>query len=886
MVQKMKSFVFVQLLLLGSFAVATLAQQCLPDNERIDCHPDSGNTEAECLQRGCTYCPASIPDQNTPTCFFPRNWGYKMVGEPVNTGHGFRVALERITTSTVFGGDSNELNVEVDFQSDYRLRLKITDNQPRWEVPLKIDPPATNATNPLYDVIFVNEPVFSLKVVRKATGTVIFDSSLGGFNFADQFIQIGFKLPSRNVYGIGENEQHTFRHSFEKRPLFGLWARDQAPSGNANMYGVQPHYTVVENDGNTHSVAIVNSNAQEFEMHPSPGIVYKTLGGVIDMYFFLGPTPENTAQQYSEAVGRYPLPPYWALGFQLCRFGYNNLETMKATVDRMIASEIPFDVQYGDIDIMDGNLDFTLGPSFAGLNDYVKELKTQGLKFMTILDPCVSAVETPGTYRPYELGNEMDVWVKRADGVTPAQGKVWPAGACYFADFSKNSTREWWKILIKEFHDNMLEFDALWIDMNEPANFVDGDMEEGCDEGNSLNTPPYVPRSLRGDGKLYDNTLCPDHVDSLGKHYDTHNIYGLMEAEPTIVATQEAVGKRTFSLSRSSFLGLGRYITHWLGDNFSNWPNMHHSIIGMLQFNLFAIPFVGPDICGHLSNATAQLCQRWQELGAFYPFSRNHNADGYIEQDPAAFNGEIIESTKKALTVRYTLLPYLYSLLARHERWGDTVARPLWSNFPTDSIALGIDRQFMWGSGILITPVLEEDQTTVQAYFPDSRFYDYYTGAEVNVRGNYTTLDAPLDFINVHIHGGSIIVTQVPAINTDAQRNNPFGLILALNDNGEASGSYFYDDGISFDTVANHNYFIAQMSASNKTLNYVSWMNQYPGMGQMIVDTIRLLGASPAPTSITVNGAPHSNFTVLPSGEVLISGLNLTANVDFIMQYN
>jgi len=81
---------------------------------------------------------------------------------------------------------------------------------------------------------------------------------------------------------------------------------------------------------------------------------------------------------------------------------------------------------------------------------------------MTILDPCVSAVEPPG-YRPYELGNEMDVWVKRADGVTPAQGKVWPAGACYFADYSKNSTREWWKILIKEFHDNMLEFDALWI---------------------------------------------------------------------------------------------------------------------------------------------------------------------------------------------------------------------------------------------------------------------------------------------------------------------------------------------------------------------------------------------------------------------------------------
>lgn len=206
-------------------------KECLPDHERVDCHPDKNASEERCLQRGCTYCPASIPDQNTPTCFFPRNYGYKMVGEPVNTGHGFRVELERATTSTLFGGDANSLTVEIDFQSDYRLRVRISDDKPRWEVPLKIDPPAGDLTNdPLFDVRFVNEPVFSFKIIRKNTATVILDSSLGGFTFADQFIQLGFKLPSRNVYGIGENEQSSLRHSFEKRPLWGLWAKDQAPS--------------------------------------------------------------------------------------------------------------------------------------------------------------------------------------------------------------------------------------------------------------------------------------------------------------------------------------------------------------------------------------------------------------------------------------------------------------------------------------------------------------------------------------------------------------------------------------------------------------------------------------------------------------------------------
>lgn len=213
---------------------------------------------------------------------------------------------------------------------------------------------------------------------------------------------------------------------------------------------------------------------------------------------------------------------------------------------------------------------------------------------------------------------------------------------------------------------------------------------------------------------------------------------------------------------------------------------------------MFAVPFVGPDICGHNDDAEVELCQRWQELGAFYPFSRNHNNDRSKEQDPAAFDGQIIESSKKALIVRYTILPYLYTLLARHEKWGDTVARPMWNVFPTDTESRGIDRQFFWGTGVLITPVLDQGHTSVRAYFPDSRFYDYYTGAEVNVRANYTDLDAPLDFINVHVHGGNIIPTQEPAVNTELSRNNPFGLIVALDDNQSATGSFFSDDSVSF----------------------------------------------------------------------------------------
>ena len=112
-------------------------------------------------------------------------------------------------------------------------------------------------------------------------------------------------------------------------------------------------------------------------------------------------------------------------------------------------------------------------------------------------------------------------------------------------------------------------------------------------------------------------------------------------------------------------------------------------------------------------------------------FRRNHNADGTPDQDPGLWP-EVAEAARKALTVRYTLLPTLYTLFFLHRTQGNTVARALWHEFPLDEEARGIDRQFLWGSGILISPVLEPNVTTVWAHFPpQARWFDYYTGEEV-----------------------------------------------------------------------------------------------------------------------------------------------------------
>jgi len=82
---------------------------------------------------------------------------------------------------------------------------------------------------------------------------------------------------------------------------------------------------------------------------------------------------------------------------------------------------------------------------------------------------------------------------------------------------------------------------------------------------------------------------------------------------------------------------------------------------------LFGIPFVGVDICGFSFDTTPELCARWMQVGALYPFSRNHNAKKPRAQEPYAFpkHPYVLESSRKSLALRYTLLKYYYSLFVK-----------------------------------------------------------------------------------------------------------------------------------------------------------------------------------------------------------------------------
>lgn len=211
---------------------------------------------------------------------------------------------------------------------------------------------------------------------------------------------------------------------------------------------------------------------------------------------------------------------------------------------------------------------------------------------------------------------------------------------------------------------------------------------------------------------------------------------------------------------------------------------------------MFGISLSGADVCGFNGNATEQLCTRWMEIGAMYPFARNHNSKGQSGQEPFLWNSTA-EASRKALGIRYTLLPYYYTLFEESHRLGTGVWRPLIFEYPQVPEFLDNAEQVLVGSDILLSPVLAENATTVEAAFPPGIWYDWYTFEAI--QGNKAiTLDAPLTHIPVHIRGGAIVPCKTtPELTVQDTFAHPYMLLIALDSRGEASGRLYIDDTIS-----------------------------------------------------------------------------------------
>ncbi|MCJ1288351.1 hypothetical protein MMC26_007706 [Xylographa opegraphella] len=403
--------------------------------------------------------------------------------------------------------------------------------------------------------------------------------------------------------------------------------------------------------------------------------------------------------------------------------------------------------------------------------------------------------------------------------------------------------------------------------------------------------PPYVINNVQGELAVHAIAPNATHHDGT-QEYDVHNLFGHQILNATYSAlTNIFPTKHPFIIGRSTFPGSGVFAGHWGGDNFSLWAYMFFSIPQALSFSLFGIPMFGVDTCGFQQNTDEELCNRWMQLSAFFPFYRNHNDLNSIPQEAYVW-ASVATATKAVVAIRFQLLPYMYTLFYQAHTAGSTVMRAMAWEFPNDPNLANADRQFFLGPAILVTPVLEQGASSVSGIFPGTGrgalYYDWYTQRQVSVGiGQNVTIPAPLGHIPVFVRGGYILPIQQPAMTTTDARATPWSILVALSVEGTASGNLYLDDGESL--VPNMTLYVELTATVNNQL----WVS---GRGLFVdnnpLANVTILGTA-APENVTLNRAPirKSGVSYNATSKVLVIGWleNITAQgawaQDWVLQW-
>ncbi|KAG9311239.1 glycoside hydrolase family 31 protein [Chiua virens] len=822
-----------------------------------------------------------------------------------------------------FGKDIADLTIEVTYQSRKTLHVKLYDTADQQfiipeSVIERLSPPTESFTGSSDLVFNYDSSPFAFWITRRSDPDImpIFDTRITSlpptpippFNssdprtafdgfplvFEDQYLQIASALPyGTNIYGLGEVIADSgFRRDIGADGGVGTiqthWARDVGDPIDENMYGSHPIYlehrfNETTNTSSSSGVLLLSSAGSDiFLQTPSNSkvslIEYRMIGGILDFYFFSGPSDTEVIAQYGETIG-YPMwQPAWGFGFHLCRWGYANISEDIANIAAMRATNIPLEVQWNDIDLYYAFRDFTTDPVMfpaEELHQMIEELVSNHQHYIPIVDIGLAVTaNATDVYYPFSNGVAKDTFIKNPDGSLYI-GQVWP-GYSVWPDWFGDNTLAWWTEALKNWTELGVDFSGVWLDMNEPSSFCDGSCGTGANfsalhpfsvvgtvvsgypecyndtvwgpsgnmtiNGTSTNSCPpttmeaHSKRSIGAGGEPDANILSPPYTIHNGQgalskntiatnatHHggyvelDVHNMFGMMEEKATHLALQTIhQGKRPFLISRSTFPSSGKWTGHWLGDNYSKWKYMYLSIQGILQFQIYQIPMVGADTCGFNGNTDEELCNRWMQLSAFTPFYRNHNTYGALPQEPYRWDS-VADASRIAIAARYSMLPYWYTLFANASTNGLPPVRALFYEFPNEPELFDVDRQWLIGSDILVTPVLSPGATTVDGKFPGRHtviWRDWWTHVAVEtVSGANTMLSAPISHINVHIRDSSILLLhQEPAYTIYETRQGPYSLLVSLNKAGTASGNAYVDDGESYPPGANR---ILDFSASD-----------------------------------------------------------------------
>ena len=732
-----------------------------------------------------------------------------------------------------------KININLKIEYENLIHIKITDsnNPDRWEVPRDIISKEyrfklhknTKSNPPLdsfYSLYFSNKTdIFSFEL-RDNNNISFYTFSSDIFLYADRYINFESILTTNDIYGFGERG-----HELKLNDgVYTIWPndtggiQDDLGIGGKNGYSHQPvglHKTKIENIWL--GFAFLNSNNQDVVINSKnrkdgkTSLQHKTIGGIIDYYIIVGNSPINVVKKIQMLLGKPFLPPYWAVGAHQSRLFFNNITNFRNVYNRFSENEIPIDTMWVDIDTYDNYQIFSVNnKTFNGLGDFIKQIQDNNHShFIPIIDIGVGN-STGDKYA--SLGKELNCFIKSNYTKTDLFLDVWP-GATVFPDYLNPNTTFFWEYGLTEYQ-NLVHFDGIWYDMNEIAGLTRnlpciGEIADKCDKIDNFyyyDDLPYLPgydgkdRTNMAAGTINENGLLYGPDERKYAIYNTKPILSYIQNKMTFNYLKNKLNKRPFIISRSCTIGTGKYNGHWLGDNTSIYKYMKNSLDGIFQFVIYGIPMTGDDICGFFGESYGTLCNRWYNLGVFYPFSRNHNA-GQQDQFPWSFNDtNILNNIKRAINYRYMILRYIYSYLfsvSLNEKVG--FFNPVFFSYPNDPKSYeNINEKVMIGDAFILFPVFTDDTSDINCTFPQGK-WNYFPSGKILLNENderNIELSGEFNIIHLYMREGSIIPCQnildKYIQNSYYLRHENMNLIINPDKNNLAQGTIFFDnDGIN-----------------------------------------------------------------------------------------
>jgi len=515
-------------------------------------------------------------------------------------------------------------------------------------------------------------------------------------------------------------------------------------------------------------------------------ITYETGSGSPNYHVIAGDNWYDLVQHYTHLTGRQPLPPRWAFGNFSSRFGYHSQAETEATVERFFDYKIPLDAVIIDIYWFGKEIKGTMGnlnwftDSFPKPDRMIKKFNKKGVKTILVTEPFILTTS--------------DRWQESVDNkILATDGKGHPFtydfyfGNTGLIDIYDPSARAWFWDIYKKFTDQGIG--GWWGDLGEPE--------------------------VHPSGLMHVNGSADELHNSYGHEWCRLIYEGYRKDFPDI---------RPFILMRAGYAGSQRFgIIPWTGDVSRSWGGLVPQPEISLQMGMQGLAYMHSDLGGFAGGDTInnELYTRWLQYGVFQPVYRPH-AQEHIPAEPVFQNETTRERAKKAIELRYKLMPYIYNMAFENNQTGKPLMIPLFFNESNNKDLLTYDKAYMWGDAFLISPVKAPGLKEQTVYLPKgSNWTDFNTG-KTFTGGGEITIPLSIDNIPVFVRGGSFIPMSQKAVSSVDYSLETFDLHYYSDTSVKESHYKLYnDDGESPFAFEKGDYELFEFTAGEegKSLN-------------------------------------------------------------------